>query len=77
LNCGNWSQITVMTAAARATALPIPSVYSIRKNTTEKNWNRVSYHQTWKLILIVSIERHKMWKIYVSFGLWYAKFSNI
>jgi hypothetical protein len=25
-----------MTAAARATALPIPSVYSIRKNTSEK-----------------------------------------
>jgi hypothetical protein len=29
-----------MTAAARATALPIPSVYSIRKKTTEKNCNR-------------------------------------
>jgi len=37
LNCRKWSQITVMTAAPRATALPIPSVYSIRKNTTEKN----------------------------------------
>ena len=58
LNCGNWSQITVMTAAARATELPIPSVYSIRKKTTEKNWNRESYHQTWNFILIVHIVRY-------------------
>ena len=58
LNCGNWSQMTVMTAAARATALPIPSVYSIRKNMTEKNWKRESYHQTWNFIHIVCFVRY-------------------
>jgi hypothetical protein len=48
----------VMTAAARATALPIPSVYSIRKNTTEKNWNRERDHKTWKFIFCVHIEQY-------------------
>jgi hypothetical protein len=37
LNGRNCSQITVMTAAARATALSILSVYIIRKKMTEKN----------------------------------------
>lgn len=37
---GKLSQITVITAPERATALPIPNVKSIKKNSTAKSCNR-------------------------------------
>jgi hypothetical protein len=48
----NWSQITVMTAVARATALPIPSVYSIRKNMTETEKVTIQLETSFSLFVL-------------------------